>query len=395
MRILLTSHGYPPTISGVTLLVQRLAHELVDRGHTVTVLAASDRFEAYEVEDHGAQVVRLASHRNPYWPASPIPTISAEALQRLVGDARPDVIHPHDALPFCLQIVRERERLDVPIVATCHYVPSFVAAYLTRRELANHLVEDAAWRYSIALYNRVDEVVFPTFTHRDNFVREGLTSSTRVISNGVDLARYNPAVPPLDVGKRYRLPESPRVLAVGRIAKDKNLEVLVRSMAEIQSSPPARLLLAGEGPYRDTLAECAVEAGVADRVHFLGFVPERDLPGLYRACNAFAIASEYEVQSIPALQAAATGLPIVAIAKGSLPEICRDGENGILVRTDSPREFAAALAAALEHEVGGRMGQASLRLSRAHDEQRTFDQYEALYRQVTSGDALDLAGFTR
>ncbi len=392
MRILLTSHGYPPTISGVTLVVQRLARELVNRGHTVTVLAASDRLEAYDVDDHGARVVRVASRRNPYWPASPVPTISAETLERIVERDRPDVIHPHDALPFCLQLVRMRERLGVPIVATCHYVPSFVAAYLTRRELANHVIEDAAWRYSIALYDRVDEVVFPTHTHRDRYVRKGLTSRTRVISNGVDLARYSPAVSPLDIAGRYGLPDAPRILAVGRIAKDKNLEVLVRAMTEMRTTPPAHLLLAGEGPYRDALAEYAHRAGVADRVHLLGFVPESDLPALYRACDVYAIASEYEVQSIPALQAAATGLPIVAAAQGSLPEICRDGENGILVWTDSPREFARALAAALEPERCERMGEASLRLSQQHDERGTFDEYEALYKQVAAGEALDFVG---
>jgi D-inositol-3-phosphate glycosyltransferase len=101
----------------------------------------------------------------------------------------------------------------------------------------------------------------------------------------------------------------------------------------------------------------------------------------------FAISSNHEVQSLPALQAAATGLPIVAAAHGSLPEVCRDGENGILVRSESPKAFAAALRAALIPAVAAQMGVASLRLARDHDEHATFDAYERLYAEMAARQA--------
>lgn len=389
MRVLLTSQGYPPTVSGVTLVVQRLARALVQRGHTATVLAGSDRYVPYETYDHGVHIIRVASRTNPYWPANPFPSVSVEELERHIARERPDVIHAHDALPFCLQLVRARDHLSVPVVATCHFFPSFVASYLTHGEHTGSVVEDLTWRYSIALYNRMSQVVFATFTHRDCFVERGLETPTRVISNGVDIRRYSPSMRPLDLTQLYGIPPGPRVLAVGRLAKDKSLDVLIRAVARVRVVP-ARLLIVGEGPEREALEDVARRAGAADRVHFLGFVPEEELPALYRACDLFAISSNHEVQSLPALQAAATGLPIVAAAKGSLAEICHDGVNGILVRTDSPGDFAVAIAASLDSEIHGRMGDESLLIAMGHDERRTFDGYEGLYR-----DAMDAYPSTR
>lgn len=381
---MLTSHGYPPTVSGVTLVVQRLARALVERGHQVTVLAGSDRFAPYETYDRGVHVVRLESRPNPYWPANPVPRLSVEDFERQVARRSPDVVHCHDALPFCMRAVRSRHHLLAPLMATCHYYPSFVASYLTSAELTNEIIEELTWRYSIALYNRVGEVVFATATHRDHFVQRGLTAKTHVISNGVDVHRYSPAVEPEDAVWATRLPAGPRILAVGRLAQDKNLEVLINAIANVRSEPHAHLLLVGEGPHQEALEAAAEEAHVSPFVHFLGFVPEMELPGLYRSCDAFAISSNHEVQSLPALQAAATGLPIVAAAQGSLPEICVDGENGLLVRTESPEDFAVALSGVLEPATAIRMGLASLGISRLHDERLTFDAYESLYKGLTS-----------
>jgi glycosyltransferase involved in cell wall biosynthesis len=368
-------------VSGVTLVVQKLGRALAERGHHVTVLTGSDTHEAYSALEGGVRIVRLRSSENPYWAANPTPRISPRRLLAFVAHERPDVIHAHDALPLALQLVREREQLGVPIVATCHFFPSFVAAYMADGTHARSAIEALAWRYSIALYRRMDEVVFATSMHREQFIEHGLDARTRVISNGIDLTRYAPGLPLLDALGGRTLPPHPRVLAVGRLAKDKNLGVLIRAMAE-DGARAAHLLVVGEGPEGESLRDLARAVGVAERVHFLGFVPEHDMPRLFCSCDAFAIASYFEVQSLPALQAAATGLPLVAAAQGALPELCRDGENGVLVHDGSPAAFAHAMARVLRMEDSIRMGAASLAVASRHDERRTFDAYVSLYEEA-------------
>ena len=114
---------------------------------------------------------------------------------------------------------------------------------------------------------------------------------------------------------------------------------------------------------------------------FLGYVPESDLPGLYRAADIFAIASDVEVQSIPTLQAAASGLPIVAASAAALPELVHDNRNGYLVPVADTAAFAAALDRILENPaLAEQFGQVSLQLGRQHSEERTFQAYEEIYR---------------
>ena len=96
----------------------------------------------------------------------------------------------------------------------------------------------------------------------------------------------------------------------------------------------------------------------------------------------FAIASTCEVQSIPTLQAAATGLPIVAVDAGALPELVHDGANGYLVPPGDPQALSEALARVIEEPTGDRFRQESLGLSLGHAEERTYTAYEEVYRRV-------------
>jgi glycosyltransferase involved in cell wall biosynthesis len=207
-----------------------------------------------------------------------------------------------------------------------------------------------------------------------------------VISNGVDAALYRPGDrSEKDVEAEYGLPVGRRILAVGRLARDKKLEVLIRAMQHIRSTHPAHLLLAGRGDDRPHLVNLAESLGLQNAVHFLGFVPEEDLPALYRLSDLYAIASDVEVQSIPTLQAVATGLPVVAANAAALPELVRDGENGFLAPPGDAEAFAASIRRLLDDpKKAAAFGRASLAISQAHAEERTFDSYEALYREYAA-----------
>ena len=115
---------------------------------------------------------------------------------------------------------------------------------------------------------------------------------------------------------------------MSRLARDKAIDVLIRAMPAVRAEvPTACLLLVGRGDYRPALEQLVEALGLEEAVRFLGFVPEDDMPALYRACACFAIASTYEVQSLPTLQALATGLPVVAADAVALPEMSRMGER--------------------------------------------------------------------
>ena len=115
------------------------------------------------------------------------------------------------------------------------------------------------------------------------------------------------------------------------------IDVLIRAMLHVCAEREAHLLLLGRGDDRTRLEELTEKSGLQHCVHFLGFVPEEDMPALYRAVDLFAIASICEVQSLPTLQAVATGLPVVAADAVALPELVHDGVNGFSGAIERPR----------------------------------------------------------
>jgi 1,2-diacylglycerol 3-alpha-glucosyltransferase len=384
MRIMMLSHGYPPTISGVTLVVQKIARAMVRRGHEVCVITASDREVGYRDEDQGVKLIRVRSTTNPFWHEGPLPIILKGELEHFTQEFKPDVINTHDSGFFSLQLVRMNNKIQVPEVLTCHYVPRFVTHFLNWGDSLENLIETLTWEYSIHMINRFDHVTFPTESQQEAFIEEGLKPDSTVISNGVDTNRYHPG--PDDcrgLEEKYALPDGPRILFVGRLAKDKEIDLLIRAMPRIWREANAHLLIVGRGDYRPKLEALVDRLGLNGCVHFLGFVPEEDLPALYRRVDLFTIVSDSEVQSIPTLQAVASGLPVVAADAGALPELAQDGRNGFLVPPDDVESLEAALLKIIRNPLTAEgFSKASLVISEKHKNECTFRSYETLYQKL-------------
>ncbi len=381
MRILMFSHGYVPTVSGVTLVVQKIARAMVRRGHQVTVVTASERGKPYQSEDEGVRLVRTWSIPNPGWSEGPIPFISPSSIRTLADQFQPDVIHTHENAVLSNLLLRVKWGKPQVMVSSCYSLPSYLTQYLPFRWMESG-TEALLWKTMVANLNRFDYVVFCTHTHERDFLAHGLRPPTTVISNGVDLQRYHlEKAPGEDIERRYALPPAPRILSVGRLAKDKKLSVLIQAMAQVCARREAHLLMVGRGDDLAHLERVIHRLKVEPFIHLLGFVPEQDLPALYRACDLFAIPSLVEVQSLPTLQAAVTGLPIVATNSAALPELVRNGENGFLVEPLNAAAMGDAILSILDHpDEARRMGQVSLAIGREHDEQTTFQAYEDFYK---------------
>jgi glycosyltransferase involved in cell wall biosynthesis len=161
------SHGYPPTLSGVTLVVQKVARALVAHGHAVQVVTASKRGASSTDEDEGVQVVRLRSLRNPFWSEGRIPWVRMKRLKELVEAFAPDLIHTHENAVLSFQLLRLPRSAGVPRIASCYFLPHFVTHYVGGgRTVIGKAVEAIIWRYGVTTLNRYDHVIFSTPTHR-------------------------------------------------------------------------------------------------------------------------------------------------------------------------------------------------------------------------------------
>jgi glycosyltransferase involved in cell wall biosynthesis len=270
------------------------------------------------------------------------------------------------------------------ITLTIHQVPSFVASYLP--DSLRSCTEAVLWVYARWLLRRFTSIITPTKTIAALLsTMTGLATNT--IGYGVDLQKFRPLLPGDDetaVRQKWDLPlHVPLLLHVGRLDTDKSVERVIQAAALAMAQTEAHLLIVGDGTQRPALIKLCNSLGISDRVHFLGYVSMAEgLPELYRTANLFITASEIETQGIVLLEAAASGLPLVAVRATCVPEIVR-GVNGYLAESGDLCGLGNAINVLLRNpHKAVSMGKAS----RASAEERKIDftvgVHEQLYRQM-------------
>jgi glycosyltransferase involved in cell wall biosynthesis len=224
-------------------------------------------------------------------------------------------------------------RFGVPFVTTY----GFPSRRLRRSRLSGGLrarVESLGLRYA-------DAVIVPTLELKAHIERRvGDPAAIHLIPNGVDTTRFDPGVRASD--------GATRVLYVGRLAPEKNLETLVAAAAKLAPRLEARLTFVGDGPLRERLRAAAAELGV--RLDLVPSVDHRELPRLYGAADVFVLPSFTEGHSKVLLEAMSCGLPCVASDISANRSVLADGDAGLLF---DPHD-AGALAARLEQVFGQR-----------------------------------------
>lgn len=173
------------------------------------------------------------------------------------------------------------------------------------------------------------------------------TAKFRIVPYGFDLTRFEKR-PALADDIRRRHAGAFLLFALGRHVYYKGFEFLIRALASL---PDAVLALGGQGPITGELQRVAREAGVADRVRFVGRIPDEELPAWYHACDVFCLPSveRAEAFGIVQVEAMACGKPVVCCQLGNgVNWVNRDGETGLTV----PPADAAALAGALARLQG-------------------------------------------
>jgi rhamnosyl/mannosyltransferase len=183
------------------------------------------------------------------------------------------------------------------------------------------------------------------------------TARLHIVPFGFDLQRFRER-PALAEEIRRRYGRSLFLFALGRHVYYKGFEFLIRALASV---PQARLALGGQGPLTGDLQRIAREAGVADRVDFVGRIPDAELPAWYHACDAFCLPSvePAEAFGIVQVEAMACGKPVLCCQLGNgVNWVNRDGETGIAVPPADPQALAAALNVLLrDPDLRSRLGE--------------------------------------
>jgi len=387
MRIAFITQSYPPMISGASIVVERLAQGMAERGHPTLVLAASDKGHAYVEESGNLRIVRLTSLTNPNRANQSFVLLSFHKIAEEIKSFEPDILHIHDTLYLGVVGMFIVRSMKIPVIGTVHQLPWFITAYLPDYPRLKRSLERTLWAYSRWLNQQCDVVVVPTPTIAQTIQSEAGFKPID-ISNGVDLRRFTPQPAYADekehLCKKYKLdPNRPIILHVGRLDVDKNVEKVVYAAEKTLQWTNAQLLVIGDGKCKMSLENLANRLGISEDCHFPGFISaDGDLPGIYRMADVFTTASEIETQGLVLLEALASGIPVVAVDATCIPELVKDNINGFLVQPNDVDAFADRLTRLIcNPALAEQMGQSGRELAKTHSIKYSLDKHEKLYKK--------------
>lgn len=344
-----------PTKNGVTTATLQLAEALRARGHRVVIVAPDGG-------PSGPDLIRVPSWRVnrtlELRGALPFPAAAAAAL----AAANTDVIHTHTEFTLGRAGRALARRRGIP------WVHSFHTAYGEFRHYLGPLrvlpVRTIA-AYLAGFARGASALVFPSPKARRyyDFIPGGMPRS--VIPNGVDLQRFSHEA-------RRDGPER-RLLYVGRLAPEKRVRQLVAALGALLNTGEYSLRLVGDGPDWRALAGTPVT--LTGPVHWA------DMPAIYRAADAFITASLSEMHPMTALEAAASGLPIIGRRDEAFEGLLMDGDTGVFA--DEDVDLAPAVRSVLEDAPGWHcLSRGAVKAAQAFSAEAAARRLEDLYGAI-------------
>lgn len=381
MKILISADTYYPHVNGASYFAQRLAHYLQKRGHEIAVIAPSQKLGNTKELVNDIKVYGVISFPVFFYPGVrfSFPIFIKKYLQKAIQEFQPDIVHLQSHFILGRYLIKICGEKNIPVVATNHFMPENLVHYLPAPAFVKNAVSALAWFDFARIFNQAGQITTPTESAAD-LIRHFFRTPIKAISCGIDFQRFNPKNNGEYLKKRYKIPDRPILLYVGRLDKEKNLDLVIRAVAEASKQLNFQFVAAGTGAEKNNLINLAKDLGVENKITFAGFVPDDDLPNLYAIADCFIIAGTAELQSIVTMEAMASGLPILGVNAVALPELVKDGQNGFLFDYGNVNGLSKKMALIFsDKNLRDKMGKESLKLITRHEIEKSIKEFEDIY----------------
>jgi glycosyltransferase involved in cell wall biosynthesis len=335
LRIAVVSETYPPEVNGVAVTLSKVVEGLRNANHAVQLIRLRQNGTDAAAQDDmyaGYQEVLMRGFPIPNYPDLRMGIPSKSTLIRLWQLKRPDVVHIATEGPLGWSALRAAMYLKLPV--STDYRTNF-QSYSTHYGVG--FLYKPIMAYLKKFHNLAGCTMVPTEALRASLAAVGF-QRLKVVSRGVDTVAYDPAHRSDALRQQWGLaPQDLAVLCVGRLAKEKNLDLLLRAFEAIQArQPSARLVLVGHGPM---LQELKLKCPGAI---FTGQLRGHTLAEHYASADLFLMPSLTETFGNVTTEAMASGLPVVAFNYAAAAEMIVSGVNGRLAAMRDAEDFVFA-----------------------------------------------------
>ena len=339
MRIAIFTDTYPPYINGVSTSTFNLANCLKAKGHEVLVVAPRPTDGKMEqIGDvlyiPGIDLKRLYGFR--------LTNIFASKPIKVIKRFKPDVIHNQTDFTIGVLARRCAKILRVPIVYTYHTAYEDYTYYVARG-IMDRFAKRIVRNYSRDLADRMTEFITPSEKTKEYMRLVGSDIYVNVIPTGIDFSIFK--ADKIDQKRMAKFkaehnikPTTKVFLLLGRIAKEKSMDVSLKGFAAYHKKHPevdAKVLVVGNGPFKEELELIAEELGISSYVDFIGEVSGLEVPFYYHAADIYTSASITETQGLTFMEAMAAGRIVLARFDSNLTGTIINGKTGFFFTDDN------------------------------------------------------------
>ncbi len=341
MKILLTSDWYKPIVNGVVTSIVNLKKELEERGHEVKVLTLSPTYQSYK-KDNVYYIKSL--NLEIIYPNARATLPHVEGFIQELVHWKPDIVHSQCEFMTFSYAVKISKKCKCPLLHTyhtiyedyIHYLPGGLAAYKFGIAFEKKMVA----QFSKKTLKKADRIIVPTEKVEKILKKYEVEEPISVIPTGIDLKNFQKVISEEEcenLKKQWKIPLENKVLiSVGRLAKEKNLEEILKYFARLiyeDGKENLTLVIVGDGPDRERLEEISKKLSVWEKVIFTGMVNPQEVGSYYQLGDVFVCASNSETQGITYIEALASGRPALCRKDECLNQVITDGYNGFQYET--------------------------------------------------------------
>ncbi|MBN1523139.1 MAG: glycosyltransferase [Spirochaetales bacterium] len=330
---------WDPQINGVITSMKNLELDLCGKNHRVY------KFAPKQDNSHNDQTLFLQNSiqyvfQKEFSLASPFPYKALDQARKW----KLDIVHGHSEFSVGRIGATVADRLNIPLVATLHTLWELYTHYFFWGKCPLSI-----FRYYFGMYYRRPRYFIVPSIKIKKYLQTvfHVEHPIEIIPTGIELSRFGDSqYARQDISgfrKQFRLKDNDIVgILVGRMGKEKSIEMVIRAVARlIHKYPKLKLLLVGGGPELEELKALAKTLDAEDAVVFAGYIPQKNIPLTYRASDFFITASTTETQGLSTIEAMATGLPLILRSDPVQKEVAGDSGNALFF--DSEMELANAM----------------------------------------------------
>jgi len=384
LKILIASETYPPHINGAAKFSQQLAICLAKNGHQIQVIAPSVKFQDQIEEKDGVKIFGMRSVKvkkiHPYFRIV-APLNLSKKINKIIDDFKPDIVHIQNHFMLGKTCLKIAKRKNIPIIGTNHFMPDNLLEYVPK--LITQKMGDMMWKDFVKVYNQLDYVTSPTFAAKALVEKIGLENNIAVISNGIDLNKFKPIkIIDKDFDGFGLDKDIPIFIFVGRLEKDKNIDLILRATKLVLKKKKIQVLIVGKGKDENKFEKLAQNLNIQKEVVFTGEVSEIDLQKLLSLANVYIASGSAELQGIAVMEAMAMSLPVLALNAVALPELVKQDINGFLFELNKDDLAEKMLNIIIDKNKLKEIGKQSRILIQKHSQQEIIKRFEKLYKDI-------------